>query len=184
MDKRKEKTYNKIITSFKELLIDNNYNDITIQDILDHSHVARSTFYYSFTSKEDMLGSVCEGIFHHVFSKNLTEETTHDFSNSSLYDYKHLITHIFYHINDERLLIHSILKSEAKNYFINKLRDELKPFVKTCIDNNILRKNNLPKMLQINSLLNNFILLIEYYDSINYRESPEELTEFLIILSN
>lgn len=56
--------------------------------------------------------------------------------------------------------------------------------LKFCLDNNFFKKKNLPKYLQINSLINNFILLMDYYDFVDYNVKPEQLTEYYIILNN
>ena len=103
MNKKIEDTNEKIYNAFSEVLLLKDYNDVRIQDVLDKSGVARSTFYAHYKTKEDLLKSVCTTIFSHVFSHVLKEEKSHDFSRSSIFDYKHFITHIFYHIKDESL---------------------------------------------------------------------------------
>ena len=80
MDKREEKTLNKIHYSFTKLINEKDYENITIQDILDDSKVSRSTFYAHYKTKDELLLSVTNHIFTHVFSKTLEEEKTHDFS--------------------------------------------------------------------------------------------------------
>lgn len=70
MDKRVIKTKKDIKDSFLKILESKNYNDITIQDILNDSKVARSTFYQHFDSKEDILQSITEDIFEHINSSS------------------------------------------------------------------------------------------------------------------
>ena len=53
MDKREEKTLNKIHYSFTKLINEKDYENITIQDILDDSKVSRSTFYAHYKTKDD-----------------------------------------------------------------------------------------------------------------------------------
>ncbi len=108
MDKRQEKTLKAIYDAFAKLINNKNYDDITIQDILDEANVGRSTFYCHFKTKNDLLLKISNDIFDHVFSNSLKEEKTHDFSKDLLFDYKHLITHILYHLHDERELIKGI----------------------------------------------------------------------------
>ena len=69
MDKREEKTLYKIHNSFVKLINEKDYNEITIQDILDDSKVSRSTFYAHYKTKDELLLSVSNHIFEHVFSK-------------------------------------------------------------------------------------------------------------------
>ena len=68
MNKKIEDTNEKIYNAFSEVLLLKDYNDVRIQDVLDKSGVARSTFYAHYKTKEDLLKSVCTTIFSHVFS--------------------------------------------------------------------------------------------------------------------
>ena len=52
MDKRSEKTLIAIYDAFTILINNKEYDDITIQDILDQSRVGRSTFYTYFKTKK------------------------------------------------------------------------------------------------------------------------------------
>ena len=45
MNKKIEDTNEKIYNAFSEVLLLKDYNDVRIQDVLDKSGVARSTFY-------------------------------------------------------------------------------------------------------------------------------------------
>ena len=74
MNKKIEDTNEKIYNAFSEVLLLKDYNDVRIQDVLDKSGVARSTFYAHYKTKEDLLKSVCTTIFSHVFSHVLKEE--------------------------------------------------------------------------------------------------------------
>ena len=183
MNKKIEYTNEKIYNAFSEVLLLKDYNDVRIQDVLDKSGVARSTFYAHYKTKEDLLKSVCTTIFSHVFSHVLKEEKSHDFSRSSIFDYKHFITHIFYHIKDESRLIHAILLSQSKDTFLNYLRGELAEFATACVENNFVTGKNLPKSLKVNSIIENFVLLVEYWDETAFTDTPERLTEYFLIMN-
>ena len=68
MDKRTEKTLDAIYDAFTILINTKDYDDITIQDILDKSNIGRSTFYTHFKTKNDLLLKISQDIFEHVFS--------------------------------------------------------------------------------------------------------------------
>ena len=55
MNKKIEDTNEKIYNAFSEVLLLKDYNDVRIQDVLDKSGVARSTFYAHYKTKEDSL---------------------------------------------------------------------------------------------------------------------------------
>ena len=184
MDKRIEKTKATIYNAFKTTLNNKQYADITIQDILDVANISRSTFYAHFKTKEEVLKSLCSSIFHHVFSHSLEEEKSHDFSKSSIFDYKHLITHIFYHIHDNKDIINAIFKSESKDIFLNEMRQELKEFSQAMVSNHYVKEKSIPENLRYRSLVESFIITLEYWVDNNYTETPELLTEYFIELNS
>ena len=183
MNKKISATTEKIYNAFAEVLLEKEYSDVRIQDVPDKSGVARSTFYAHYKTKEDLLKSICTTIFGHVFSHSLEEEQSHDFSKSSIFDYKHFITHIFYHLHDEKNLVHAILLSQSKDTFLNFLRGELREFATACVENNFVTGKELPKPLKINSVIENFVLLVEYWNSTAFTDTPERLTEYFLIMN-
>lgn len=183
MNKKITATNEKIYKAFAEVLLETDYKDVRIQDVLDKSGIARSTFYAHYKTKEDLLKSVCTTIFGHVFSHTLEEEKSHDFSKSSIFDYKHFITHIFYHLKDEKELIHAILLSQSKDTFLDYLRAEITEFATACVDNNFVEDKKIPREIKINSVIEGFILLVKYWDNTKFTETPEVLTDYFLKLN-
>ena len=182
MDKRTEKTLDSIYESFTKLINTKAYEEITIQDILDESKIGRSTFYTHFKTKNDLLSKVSEDIFEHVFSHSLQEEKSHDFSKESIYDYKHLITHILYHIKDEKELIKGILLSTANTLFLSEFKKYLKKFANSYFNNYKYNDELIPLELKKQVMIDNFITLLNYWISDDFTETPEKLTDYFIRL--
>lgn len=67
MNKKIEDTNEKIYNAFSEVLLLKDYNDVRIQDVLDKSGVARSTFYAHYKTKEDLLKSSARRYFRTCF---------------------------------------------------------------------------------------------------------------------
>lgn len=183
MSKRSEKTINKLYDGLAIILKNKPYNDITVQDILDEAKISRSTFYSHFKTKEELLLSVISHIFEHVFSHTLNEEKTHDFSKSSIFDYVHLITHIFYHFRDEKELIDAIFASESRNIFLDYMKKELDEFASICVSSNMLSEKQIPYELRKRQFINNFVIALEYWQKNNYQETPEKITDYFIKLN-
>lgn len=184
MDKRLIKTRDAIYLAFQQTLQEKPYSKITIEDILQKSKVSRSTFYSHYKTKEELLNSILEHIFDHVFSHTLSEEKTHDFSKSSIFDYTHLITHIFYHLHDEKELISAILSSESKAIFIENIKKHIAPLVALITKEMKDIHPSLPEELQNALTSETFILSLEYWFNHNCTESPETITKYFFEMNN
>jgi AcrR family transcriptional regulator len=93
MDRRQKKTRQAVYRSFTALLETKPYSAISVQEIIDGADVGRSTFYAHFETKDALLESLCQEIFDHVFSNELTSEASHDFSDRAR-DLRAELTHI------------------------------------------------------------------------------------------
>ena len=179
MDKREEKTLNKIHNSFVKLINQKDYEEITIQDILDDANISRSTFYSHYKTKDELLISVSKHIFNHVFSKTLEEEKTHDYSKDTFYNYRHLIEHIFYHVQDEKILFEGILKSNGTKKFMDEFRKQLFMFADAYF-NNYPYKDEVPLSLKKDIVVETFIVILKYWINNGLQESPELIAKYFI----
>ena len=180
MDKREIKTLEAIHSSFAKLINEKDYDDITIQDILNDSGVGRSTFYSHYKTKQELLLSVSHHIFEHVFSHSLEEEKTHDFSKDSFYDYRHLIVHIFYHIKDENVFFKGIMSNKSNSLFIEVLKEHFSRFVNSYYSNYPYNNEIVSLELKKSLAVDNFITIIRYWIQNDFKESPEEIGEIYI----
>ena len=178
-----EKTNHQLYEALSRLLKQKPYGKITIEDLLQESKISRSTFYAHFKTKDEVLMSITKMIFNHVFSHSLKEEATHDFSKASLFDYGHLITHVLYHLHDDKQLIEAILSSESKDIFLRDLREEITPIATRALDLGILRSRDIPKELRISEVTESFVLLMLYWFNNDCTETPETLTTFFFSMN-
>lgn len=178
MDKRVQRTNHQLYEALTTLLNQKPYGKITIEDLLQESKISRSTFYAHFKTKDEVLISITKMIFTHVFSHSLKEETTHDFSKASLFDYSHLITHVLYHLHDDKKLIDAILSSESKDIFLRDLRNEIDPLARRALELGILKTREIPQELRIAEVTESFVLLMLYWFNNECKETPEVLTTF------
>lgn len=184
MDKRIIKTKAAIYDGLALCLKGKSYSSITVEDVLKASAVSRSTFYAHFKSIDDVLDSVGKDIFNHVFSHTLEEEGTHDFSKTSLLDYGHFITHILYHLHDEKDLISVVLQSSGRDVFLRDLRSKLRPLAQKAIETGLLPRKNIPSELQLEQAMESFVVLIVYWFSNGCLETPEVLTQYFAAMNS
>lgn len=180
MDKRIERSKQAIYDSFGDCLKRKGYDALTVEDVLKGCGISRSTFYAHFKDKEDVLISLTDDIFGHVFSHSLEEEKTHDFSKTSIFDYQHFITHILYHLHDKKDLVSAILRSSSREIFFSLLREKLKPLSNKAFEGELLRRKDIPEELQRREAIENFITLISYWFDNDCQETPESMTRYFM----
>ena len=183
MDKRIRKTISAIYVAFAETLKEKDYAEVTIEDILKRAKVSRSTFYAHFKTKSDVLDSVSRNIFHHVFSHTLQQEESHDFSNASVLDYKHLFVHVLYHLRDESELIQSILSRSCKIEFLNTLREYMSPLIQRCLRDEFFARKDIPEELHLRHIEESFLASVAYWFESGCQKSPEEMIEAFVCLN-
>lgn len=124
MDRRQQKTRQAVFAAFGRLLEKKEFETITVQEIIDEANVGRSTFYAHFETKDALLKTMCTDIFHHVFSRDLEKEKNHDFSGAG-HDFEKEITHILYHLQDNRKNLKGLLSSHSGEIFMKYFKDYL-----------------------------------------------------------
>ncbi len=183
MDKRITKTNTAIYGALAELLQEKDFEDLSVEDILQRSKVSRSTFYAHFKTKGDVLDSVSRNIFDHVFSHGLSREHSHDFSHESIFDYESFFTHILYHLKDEQALIKAILGGTCKQRFFKSLREKMEDLIDHSLHEGLFARKEVPEEFQVRAIVESFLSLIEYWFASGLRESPEKMTSYFIELN-
>ena len=161
------------------LLIKNyDYNKINCSTIIKTAHISRSTFYFYFKNKDQVVMHVCDDIFDHIFNHHLKKERNHDFSKDKPDELKHFITHSFYHFLEEREPILAILNSNASSIFMNRLRKRLKPLITSLVEKKIIGNNNIPSDIKIHQYINGYTALLQYYLRHEYNLTPDQISEY------
>lgn len=178
MDKRQQKTRKSIFDAFNRLLGSKRYDKITVQNILEEAYISRSTFYDHFESKDDLLKQMYKELFEHIFSLELQEEKSHDFS-ATHDDVQIFITHTLYHLRDNASHLKSILSCDGSELFWNYFKEQFSVLVSRYI---ISQGNyeclDVPKNIVINHITCTFIELIKIWIKDNMKESPETITHY------
>lgn len=181
MDRRIRRTVYAIRQAFDSLLEEKPYAEITVQDILDRADIGRSTFYEHYKTKDELLHAVCAEIFSHVFSTSLSPEAHHDFTGTN--DFRHILTHMFYHFSEGKREIRGILSSEGKGVFIA----DFKEYLFTLVNGYILtvyKSNVFEKDLLVNHLIASLVELTLWWLARDCDKTPEQMAEtyFALVL--
>ena len=74
MDRRIQKTRQALQEAFAKLLIEQGYDSITVQDIVEQANVGRTTFYAHYKSKEELFRDSHHHFSHQISSMMSSEE--------------------------------------------------------------------------------------------------------------
>lgn len=177
MDRRQQKTREAIFHAFSELLATKSYTKITVQNIIDMANVGRTTFYAHFETKDHLLRELCTDLFEHVFSKALNVESTHDFSLTESNPHV-FITHILYHLRDNKKNILGILNCESGELFLRFFKQYLNEFFTPYMVNN--ESNYIPYDFLLNHISGSFINMIQWWIKDDLQTTPEKLADYFL----
>jgi AcrR family transcriptional regulator len=174
MDRRQQKTRTLIFQAFKKLLETKRYSNITVQEIIDEANVGRSTFYAHFETKDELLKALCTEIFSHVFSDDLMSEKTHDFSGRKS-GLEARITHLLYHLNDNKHDIIGILSCESGELFMRYFKQYLAEMFSKYLNE---LNANVPADFLLNHLTGSFAEAVTWWINSGMKNTPEEISKY------
>lgn len=174
MDRRQQKTRDAIFKAFSKLLETKQFNNITVQEIIDKANIGRSTFYAHFETKDELLRAMCTDIFSHVFSEDLISEKTHDFSEGDN-GLQTKLTHILYHLKDNKRDIVGILSCESSELFMRYFKEYLSDLFSKYL-NEI--KVDAPIEFVLNYLVGSFAQAVTWWIQGKMQHTPEEIASY------
>lgn len=180
MDRRQKKTREAIFKAFTQLLSKKNYNQISIQEIIDIADIGRTTFYSHFETKDFLLKDLCEELFTHIIETAMGLEQSHYHCNcSSATDsvFLHLLRHL--QENDRNIL--ELLSSQNNEIFLRYFKSNLRQLIiSEYAIKGLLKKSKLPEDYLINHISSSFVETVDWWLSQNMKESPEKITEYFL----
>lgn len=178
MDRRQRKTREAIFNSFIDLLSNNNFNQITVADIINKADIGRATFYAHFETKDYLLKEMCEELFCHLFDSINSDHNNHRhifMCDSQDTVFLHLLKHI--QKNDNNIL--KLLSSQNNDLFL----DYFKKNILIYVSNNITlfpipTNSKLPESFWINHICISFVETIKWWINNGMKESPEIISKY------
>lgn len=180
MDRRQKRTREAIFAAFTALLSRKNYNQISVQEIIDEANVGRTTFYAHFETKDYLLKDLCEELFGHIIDTAMGLPHGHyHYSCGSKQDsvFLHLVRHL--QENDYNIL--GLLASENNELFLRYFKSNLKKLIITqYADKGLLKNTALPEDYLVNHISSSFVETVDWWLAHEQKETPEEITEYFL----
>jgi Transcriptional regulator len=178
MDRRQQKTRTAIFKAFGTLLGHKNYNNITVQEIIDEANIGRSTFYAHFETKDDLLKELCKELFGHIIDSAIDCSHTHGlYSDNSVPN--SVFCHLLQHLEENNNNVLGLLSCESSEIFLRYFKDSLNELVQTQFVNQRREKNILlPNDFLINHISSSFVEMILWWIKGHRKQSPTELDQY------
>ncbi len=179
MDRRQQKTRESIFSAFSLLLSKKNFNQISVQEIIDTANIGRTTFYAHFETKEYLLKALCEELFSHI------TDTMKGIEGDNLYscDFKDgsVFLHLLNHLEKNDLNILGLLSSENNEIFLKYFKENLKELIILLYKkNNTLKNCELPEDYLVNHISASFVETVSWWINNNMSDPPETITEYFL----
>lgn len=180
MDRRQKKTREAIFTAFTSLLSKKNYNQISVQDIIDTANIGRTTFYAHFETKDYLLKDLCEELFGHIIdtAMGLPHGQYHCTCGSKT---DSVFLHLLRHLQDNDRNILELLSSQNNEIFLRYFKSNLKMLIVTqYADKEKLKSEKLPEDYLVNHISSSFVETVDWWLSRKMKETPEQITEYFL----
>ncbi len=180
MDRRQRKTREAIFSAFRALLSEKNYNNISVQEIIDKADVGRATFYAHFATKDFLLKELCEELFSHIIN---SARVTGDESNhyKCKFDGDSVFLHLLKHLEENDNNILGLLSSQNNEIFLRYFKSNLKNLViAEYVDSGKIKTEKLPQDYLVNHISSSFVETVEWWITQKKKESPEKIAEYFL----
>jgi AcrR family transcriptional regulator len=176
MDRRQQKTRQAVFQAFSRLLEKKKFSNITVQEIIDEANVGRSTFYAHFETKDSLLKAMCTDIFQHVFSNDLRQESSHDFSHAR-HDFQEEITHILYHLQDNGKNLKGLFSCDSGDIFMGYFKEYLEETFPVFIKD---LHYDVPADYLLNHVVCSFSETVRWWITKHEQYTPEQIASFFV----
>jgi AcrR family transcriptional regulator len=118
LDRRVARTRRALQNSLIQLILNQGYDSVTIENITDHADLGRTTFYLHYKDKEDLfmqaIDSICEDFLkEHENVINLTRNPETDLQQLQVNLDERILYHIFTHAQNNADLYRVMLRGEG-----------------------------------------------------------------------
>ena len=180
MDRRQKRTREAIINAFTLLLAKENYNQISVQQIIDTANIGRTTFYSHYETKESLLEDLCGELFGHIVdtAQGLPHGHYH-FSCGNSED--SVFLHLLWHLQENNYNILQLLSSQNNDIFLHYFKSNLQKLIQLqYAEKGLLKKSKLPQDFLVHHISSSFVDTVDWWISKGMKESAEQITEYFL----
>ena len=176
-DRRTQRTREQLQKALIELIGEREYDDITIQDIVDRANIGRTTFYLHYNSKDELFMSCHEAII-----RDLHIGLLHPLSREELLspEIPPQLTSAYRHLDEGRALLYPIFQGKDSLLILRQIRErsaqEIEANLRAIFDET---ESTIPLDLLANYLVGAQISLMQWWLEKRRSHTPDDLTRTL-----
>lgn len=171
-DRRIQRTRQLLQNALIDVILEKGYEAATVQDVLDHANVGRSTFYAHFHDKEDLLLSGFEHL-REEFEKHLLDASVN--SNSPW----ELSLSMFQHAQGHRPLYKALAGKQGGNVVIGHIQKYLFAYLHAHLKQALSRrKADIPPEILAQYISSSYISLLTWWLDNDSTCSAEQMNEY------
>jgi AcrR family transcriptional regulator len=167
MDRRAARTRHALHAALMELILKTDYDEISVQDIVDAANVGRSTFYAHYTGKDDLLRNGSEWL------KGMLVEHRSQSAGPSNALWFSLV--MFQHTREWRTLYRAMVSGRAGPIFLDMMRRMLIEFAREELA--VLKPTASEREVAVQFLVGGFMSVLTWWLDRGAKESPEDIDD-------
>ncbi len=166
-DRRSRRTQQLLGTALVELMLEKKYESITVQDIIDHADVGRSTFYAHYLDKEDLLATQFERIGQQV---ELTAEGKYVLLP---------ILEVFRHAQEQYRLFSALFRGRSADLIFKVMHEHLDEYLEIELQQKLGEQlSPIPLPIVAHYTTGAFLTLLKWWLEKNMPIPPEEMDDY------
>lgn len=177
IDRRVQRTRQLLNEALMSLIVEKDYDSITVQDIIDRANLGRSTFYAHYQDKDDLLLSGMEEVVHRLISHVENSTTAAKGSGDAsriLYAFP-----MFQHAQEQYPLHKAIIGGQGIDVIVQSIQDHLSSHIQEHIEQ-VLPDGQLapvPPPVMANYLAGALLNLLTWWIDHDMPYPPERMDE-------
>lgn len=182
MDRRQKRTRNAIFAAFTQLLLEKNFEKMTVEEIINRADVGRATFYAHFETKDFLLKELCHELFCHIFDSVSPTPVNHEHI-FSCGEHGSVFLHLLKHMeqNDNHIL--KLFASKNNDLFLRYFTENLGELVRKNLSLFASHKAEaLPEDLWICHIGTTFVNTVHWWLKNGKKESAEQVEQYFMML--
>ena len=170
-DRRSRRTRQLLGNALVELMLEKNFESITVQDILNRADIGRSTFYAHYTDKESLLISQIENVIHEM-EQHAAEANRGDASLLPSLE-------LFRHVKDQRRLMQALVGGRGAELMTQDFQGQVIKIIEEKIRSSVGdgRRVAVPTSLLAKFVASTFLMVLRWWFDEDMRHTPEQMDE-------